>query len=312
MNTGTIPCRRSFTNTLLELARTDKKIVAVATDSRGSVTLGDFAKELPGQFVEVGIAEQNAVGIAAGLALCGKRPFVCGPACFLSARSLEQVKLDAAYNGTNVKIIGVSGGVSYGPLGASHHSLQDIAVMRAIPGISVILPCDMRETAKLTRALCSSDGPVYVRMGRGPVPDVYENNDFPFKIGKANTLTNGDDVTIIGTGEMVFHSLAASKLLEKSGIHARIIDMHTLKPLDTETIIKAARETGAIVTVEEHNVNGGLGGAIAQTVAENCPVKMKVIAIPDENTITGSSGEVFDYYGITAEKICAAAKKLIM
>lgn len=311
MSVQTIPCRKAFTSTLLNCAKSDQSIVALATDSRGSVTLGDFAKELPGQFVEVGIAEQDAVGMGAGLALCGKKPFVCGPACFLSARSLEQVKLDVAYNNTNVKIIGVSGGVSYGALGASHHSLQDIAVMRAIPGITVLLPCDVRETQKMTRTLTEFCGPVYVRMGRGAVPDVYKDDQFDFEIGRANLLKDGGDITLIGTGDTVYHVFEAAKLLEKSGIHARVLDMHTLKPLDTGAIIKAARETGAIMTVEEHNVNGGLGAAVAQTVTENCPVRMKIIGIPDEPTVTGTSSEVFDYYGITAEKLCNAAIRFL-
>jgi transketolase len=311
MSAQTIPCRKAFTKTLLELAKSDRDIVALATDSRGSVTLGDYAKALPAQFIEVGIAEQDAVGIGAGLALSGKKPFVCGPACFLAARSLEQVKLDAAYSAANVKIIGVSGGVSYGALGASHHSLQDIAVMRAIPGITVIFPCDARQTEKMTRALASFDGPVYVRMGRGAVPDVYENDDFSFEIGRANLLNEGRDITLIGTGETVYHALAAARKLEKSGICARVLDMHTLKPFDTEAVVKAAKETGAIITVEEHSINGGLGAAVAQATAENFPVKMKIIGIPDENVVTGSSGEVFARYGFSAEGIAGAALNLI-
>lgn len=305
------PCRKAFTETLLELARNDRDIVAVTTDSRGSVTLDNFAKELPEQLVEVGIAEQDAVGIGAGLALSGKKAFVCGPACFLSARSLEQVKIDAAYNNTNLKIIGVSGGVSYGALGTSHHSLQDIAVMRAIPGIAVVLPCDAFETARLTRQLHTMPGPVYVRMGRGAVPDVYESDDFPFEIGKANVLMGGQDLTIIAAGETVYHALGAAKLLERTGIRARVLDMHTLKPLDTGAIEKAARETGAILTVEEHNVNGGLGGAVAQYVVEHCPVKMRIMGIPDEPTVSGTSAEVFGHYGLTAEGIRDAAFGLL-
>jgi transketolase len=311
MNKQTTPCRKAFTQTLLELAQDDADITALATDSRGSVTLGEFAKALPSQFVEVGIAEQDAVGIGAGLALSGKKPFVCGPACFLAARSLEQIKLDMAYSGANVKIIGVSGGVSYGALGSSHHSLQDIAVMRAIPGISVVLPCDVRQTQKLTRALAAYEGPVYVRMGRGAVPDVYADENFEFEIGRASLLRDGGDITIIGTGETVYHALSAASLLEKAGIKARVLDMHTLKPFDTQAVIAAARETGAIVTVEEHSVNGGLGAAVANTVVENCPVRMKIIGIPDTPIITGNSAEVFDCYGLTAEKISDAAVRLL-
>ena len=190
-----IACRKSFTDTLLELARQDKDIVAVTTDARGSVTLGDFAKELPAQFVECGIAEQDAVGISAGLAHSGKKVFVCGPACFYVARSLEQVKVDLAYSQNNVKILGVSGGVAYGALGATHHSLHDIAVLRTFPGMNIVLPCDARQTRKLVKLLVDYPEPVYVRVGRAAVPDVYENDDFEFVLGKANTLLDGTDLT---------------------------------------------------------------------------------------------------------------------
>lgn len=308
---NTVPCRKMFTDTLLELANKDKNIVAVTSDARGSVTLNKFAEELPKQFIEVGIAEQNSVGISAGLAACGKKPFVCGPACFLSARSLEQVKVDVAYTRTNVKIIGVSGGVSYGALGASHHSLQDIAVMRAIPGITIILPCDAHQTKKMTEALVEYDGPVYVRMGRNAVPDVYEEKNVPFTVGKANILLDGRDITIIGTGETVRYALDAGFLLEKKGIHARVIDMHTIKPLDSEIILKAARETGHIITVEEHNIHGGLGAAAAELLVQNNPVPMQILGIPDEPTVSGTSEEIFAFYRLTGEGISNAAVRML-
>ena len=310
MNT-TIPCRKMFTNTLLELARKDSDIIAITSDARGSVTLEDFAIQLPQQFVETGIAEQNEVSIAAGLAACGKKPFVCAPASFLSARSLEQIKMDVAYSNTNVKIIGVSGGVSYGPLGSSHHSLHDIAVMRAIPGICVILPCDIYQTRKMTKALVDYVGPVYVRMGRSAVPDVYTKNDTPFDIGKANTIMEGKDITIIGTGETVKIAFEAGVLLKEKGISARIIDMHTIKPLDQEVIIKAAKETGYIITVEEHSIYGGLGATVAEQIVQNYPVSMRIIGIPDEPVITGTSSEIFKYYGLTADNIVNIAVKMI-
>lgn len=306
-----IPCRKAFTGTLLELARRYPRIVALATDSRGSVTLGDFAKELPEQFVEVGIAEQDAVGIAAGMALGGKNAFVCGPASFLSARSLEQVKVDVAYAHTNVKVIGVSGGVSYGALGATHHSLHDIAVMRAFEGLTVVLPCDARQTVQLTRVLAQTEGPVYVRMGRAAVPDVYEQDDPPFVIGQANELLPGGDVTIIATGEAVSHALGAGRLLRQKGVQARVLDMHTLKPLDREAVIRAARETGHIVTVEEHSVCGGLGAAVAQTVVEECPVPMRIVGIPDAPLVAGTSAEVFRTVGISADHIAETAIALL-
>jgi transketolase len=305
------PCRRVFTEMLLELAKNDKDIVAVVTDSRGSVTLDKFAAQCPGQFVEVGIAEQNAVGIASGLSLCGKKVFVCGPACFLSARSLEQIKIDVVYAHANVKIIGVSGGVSYGALGASHHSLYDIAVMRAFPELAIVLPCDARQTKKLTRALACYEGPVYVRMGRGAVPDVYDNDDFTFEIGKSTEIMRGVDITIIATGEMVHHAAKAGRRLNEGGIKARVIDMHTIKPLDKEAIIKAAYETGHIVTVEEHSVYGGLGAAVSEVVSQNCPIKMRILGIRDEIVVTGTSSEIFNYYRLTSEGIAEAALELL-
>ncbi len=300
-----------FTDTLLELARKDSDIIAITSDARGSVTLGDFAVQLPNQFIETGIAEQNEVSIAAGLAACGKKPFVCAPASFLTARSLEQIKIDVAYTNTNVKIIGVSGGVSYGPLGSSHHSLHDIAAIRAIPGIIIIMPCDIHQTRKMTSVLTDHVGPVYVRMGRNAVPDVYTKNNAPFDIGKANTMIEGKDLTIIGTGETVRIAFEAGNLLKDKGISARVIDMHTIKPLDKETVIKAAKETGCIITIEEHSIYGGLGATVAEQLVQNFPVPMEIIGIPDEPAITGTSPEVFKYYGLSAYNIVSIAVKML-
>lgn len=305
------PCKKAFTETILELARNDKDIVVLTSDARGSVTLNDYANELPEQFVELGIAEQNMVGIASGIALSGFKPFVCGPACFLTARSFEQVKVDMAYAGTNVKAIGVSGGVSYGALGTSHHSVQDIAMMRATAGITVILPCDARQTREMTRRLTNFEGPVYVRMGRGGVKDVYETDDMIFEIGKANTLHEGDDITIIGCGEMVRVALDAAIALKKEGISAQVLDMHTIKPLDEEAILKVAKETSKIITIEEHCVNGGLGGAVSEVLSQNIPTLLKIMGIPDEQTVTGNSSEVFKHYGLTADNVAKTAKEMV-
>ena len=305
-----IPCRKAFTNTILEEAKANKNIFVVTSDARGSVTLDQFADELPEQFVEVGIAEQNAVGVSAGIALCGNNVFVCGPACFYSARSLEQVKVDVAYSHSNVKVIGVSGGVSYGALGATHHSMHDVAVMRTFPEMEVYLPADRHQTKKLTQYLANSIEPAYVRMGRNAVPDVYSEND-EFVPGKANVLTEGKDVAIIATGETVYHALEASKNLAKDGIQAMVIDMHTLKPIDKEAILMAAQETGHIVTVEEHCIYGGLGSAVAEIVSQENPVKMRILGIPQENVINAAPLEIFEYYGLTANNIANQAKNLI-
>jgi transketolase len=302
-----MPCRAVFTSTLLAFAKTDRDILAVTTDARGSVTLETFARELPAQFVELGIAEQNAIGVAAGLASAGKKVFVCGPACFYVARSLEQIKVDVAYSENPVKILGVSGGVSYGALGFSHHSLHDIAVLRTFPKLHIVLPSDNHQTRHVVQALIEYPYPVYVRVGRNAVPDVYDNDSASFTIGKANLLLNGSDLTIIGTGETVYHCLVAGKQLLQYGIRARVIDMHTLKPFDSEIVIKAAVETGKIITVEEHSIFGGLGSAVAEVVAQNSPVPMRILGIPDETAIHGSPLAIFRHYGLDSEGILHTA-----
>ncbi|MFB5760869.1 transketolase family protein [Paenibacillus medicaginis] len=306
-----IPNRQVICETLLELAKDDHDIMVLASDSRGSAMMAPFASTLPEQFVEVGIAEQNIVGMSAGLAHSGKKPFVTSPACFLSMRSIEQIKVDVAYSGTNVKLIGISGGVSYGALGMSHHSVQDIAVARAIPGLAVILPADRHETKKMTEALVNYNGGVYVRIGRNPVEDVYESDDYPFEIGKAVTMKEGTDLTIIAAGETVRVALDAAEALASEGVSCRVLNMHTIKPLDEAAIIAAARETGHIITVEEHSIFGGLGAAVAEVVVQNQPVPMKVLGIPDEPAIAGKSAEVFQHYGITGENIKQIALELI-
>lgn len=301
--------RKAFTETLLELARKDPCIFAVATDSRGSVTLSEFAQELPQQFVECGIAEQDAIGIGAGLACTGLRPFVCGPASFYSLRSAEQIKIDVAYCHQNVKIIGVSGGVSYGALGSTHHAVQDIALMRAIPGLQVVLPADANAAVQLTRALASSNEPAYVRMGRNAVEDVYPPYA-SFTIGKANVLREGTDLTIVACGELVLPALCAAEKLNQRGIAVSVLDMHTIKPLDRGAICRAA-QMGPILTIEEHSVLGGLGAAVAEVVCQEWPTKMRIMGLPDEVLYTGESKEVFVHYGLTAEGIAQSAEELL-
>ena len=301
-----IACRKQFTDTLLELARQDKDIIAVTTDARGSVTLGDFADALPEQFVECGIAEQDAVGISAGLAHSGKKVFCCGPACFYVARSLEQVKVDLAYSENPVTILGVSGGVAYGALGATHHSLHDIAVLRTFPGMTVCLPSDWRVTKKLVKFLVNYDKPCYVRVGRAAVPDVYADDNFQFQVGKAITVCEGTDLTIVATGETVYHAWQAALQLKEQGVQARVLDCSWLKPFDEEAICKAARETGRIVTVEEHSQYGGLGAMVCEVLSEH-PVPVRILGIPDENVVHGTNAEIFHHYGLDAEGIVKAS-----
>lgn len=303
-------CRKSFTDELLAKAREDKDIVVVTTDARGSVTLTDFAAELPAQFVECGIAEQNAVGIASGLAHSGKKVFACGPACFYVARSLEQVKVDMAYSENPVKILGVSGGVAYGALGATHHSLHDIAVLRTFPGMNIVLPCDARQTRKLVDILIDYPHPTYVRVGRAGVPEVYDNDDFDFAPGKAVKLLEGSDLTIIAAGETVWHALQAGRRLAEEGISARVLDMSWIKPCDEQAILDAASETGRIITVEEHSKFGGLGAMVAEVIAEN-PVPVKILGIPDENVVHGTNTEIFHHYGLDSDGIVKTAKHFV-
>lgn len=303
--------RQVVCDTLIQLAKTDKDIMVVVCDSRGSASMSEFSNKYPEQFVEVGIAEQDAVGIAAGLATCGKKPYVASPASFLSMRSVEQVKVDVAYSNTNVKLLGISGGVSYGALGMTHHSLQDIAVMRAIPNLTIILPSDRFETKKMVEALDKFEGPVYIRIGRNAVDDVYENENFNFEIGRGSLMSHGNDITIIAVGETVKYALDASKILKDEGIGCRVINMHTIKPLDNEIIVKAAKETKGIITIEEHSIFNGLGAAVAEVISQEHPTKMKILGIKDEAPITGNSKEVFNYYGLTAENLVNEAKKII-
>ena len=303
--------RKVICDVLMEHAATDKDIVVLCSDSRGSASLTPFFEAYPAQAVEVGIAEQDLVGISAGLAHCGKKPYAASPASFVSTRSYEQAKIDCAYSNTNVKLIGISGGISYGALGMSHHSAQDIAAMCAIPNIRVYLPSDRFQTRCLIEALLSDEKPAYIRVGRNPVEDVYSETDCPFEMDRATKIGEGTDVTIIACGEMVRPAVDAAKILNEEGISAGVLDMFCLKPFDTDAVISAAKHSKAIVTVEEHSQFGGLGAMTAQTVSAQCPEKVLEIALPDSPVITGTSKEVFDYYGMNAEGIAKKAREAL-
>lgn len=303
-----IPNRKAICDVLLKEAETDKDIVVLCSDSRGSASLAPFADAYPEQFVEMGIAEQDLVSVSAGLAHCGKKAFAASPACFLSTRSYEQCKIDVAYSNTNVKLIGISGGISYGALGMSHHSAQDIAAMSAIPNMRVYLPSDRFQTAKLIQALLKDEKPAYIRVGRNPVEDIYTEDNCPFEMDKATVLTEGTDAAIIACGEMVRPAYEAAKLLEKDGIHATVVDMYCVKPLDKEAIVKAASNAKVVVTAEEHAPFGGLGSMVSQVVGAECPRKVLNIALPDAPVVSGTSQEVFDYYGMNAEGIAKTVK----
>lgn len=298
-----IPNRKAICDVLLEQAKEDRDIVVLCSDSRGSASMAPFFDTYPAQSVEVGIAEQNLVSISAGLAKCGKKSFCFSPACFLSTRSYEQAKVDVAYSNTNVKLVGISGGISYGALGMSHHSAQDIAAMSAIPNMRVYLPSDRFQTAALVRELLKDEKPAYIRVGRNPVEDVYTEENVAFELDKARMVREGTDAAIIACGEMVRPAVEAAELLKQHGVSAAVIDMYCVKPLDTEAVLRAAANTNLIVTVEEHAPFGGLGSMVSQVVAANCPKKVINLALPDAPVITGNSKQVFDYYGLNAQGI---------
>lgn len=306
-----IPNRQAICNTLMEQAKKDRDILVLCSDSRGSASLGAFADTFPGQFVETGIAEQNLVSISAGLAKCGKKVFAASPACFLSTRSYEQAKIDCAYSDTNVTLIGISGGVSYGALGMSHHSAQDIAAMASVPNMRVYLPSDRFQTKKLIEALLEDKKPAYVRVGRNAVEDIYNDEDCPFVMDQATVLAKGTDIALIACGEMVKPALEANELLCEEGISATVLDMYCVKPLDEAAVVRAAESAKAVITVEEHSPFGGLGSMVSQIVAAKCPKRVINMALPDAPVITGTSKEVFEHYGLTAAGIARQAKELI-
>ncbi len=306
-----IPNRQAICDVLMRAAESDRDVVVLCSDSRGSASLTPFFERFPQQSVEVGIAEQDLVGIAAGLASCGKKAWAASPASFVSTRSYEQAKVDCAYSRTNVKLIGISGGVSYGQLGMSHHSAQDIAAMSAIPGMRVYLPSDRFQTARLVEALLADDKPAYIRVGRNPVEDIYADDDCPFQMDRATWLRRGSDVAIVATGEMVRPSLEASRELEAQGISATVLDMYCVKPLDVEAVVEAASAARCVLSVEEHSPYGGLGSQVAQVVGERCPRPVRCLSLPDEPVVTGTSPQIFAHYGLDAGGIAAAARDLL-
>lgn len=302
--------RQVICEVLMEQAEADRDIVVLCSDSRGSASLGPFASKFPAQFIEVGIAEQNLVSVAAGLAKCGKKPFVASPASFLSTRSYEQIKVDVAYSDSNVKLIGISGGVSYGALGMTHHSVQDIAGIAAIPGMRVYLPSDRHQTRRLMASLLEDSLPAYIRVGRNPVEDVYED-DSPFSMDKATELRSGGDVALIACGEMVRPALDAALLLEREGIAASVLDMYCVKPIDRDAVVRAAKGAKAVVTVEEHSPYGGMGAMVSQIVGAECPRPVINLSLPDEPVIAGNSREVFAHYGLNAVGIAQSVREVI-
>ncbi|QQS46262.1 MAG: transketolase family protein [Acidobacteriota bacterium] len=303
-------CRDAFANALQELAAADPRVVVVVNDSVGSSKVGEIRKTYPERTINVGIAEQNMIGVGAGLANGGKIPFVCGASCFLTGRALEQIKADAAYSEANVKLCGMSSGVAYGELGPTHHSIEDMAWLRAIANLTVIVPADPVETEQAVRAAWRFQGPVFLRISRMPVPLVHPE-DYQFEIGRAARLREGNDLTLIANGTMVSRALDAAVLLADQGLNARVLNLSTVRPLDREAIVDAATQTGRIVTVEEHTIYGGLGGAVAEVVVTTRPVPMRILGFPGVFAPTGSASWLLEHFGLTAEGICQAALELV-
>ena len=307
----TASTRDGFGEGLVELGRDNKDVVVLSADLTDSTRAAWFKKQFPERFFGLGVAEQDMMGAAAGFALMGKIPFACTFGVFASGRAWDQIRVSIAYMNLNVKIAGTHGGISVGPDGATHQAVEEIALMRIIPNMTVVVPCDALEARRATLEAASIKGPVYLRLGRSGVPVVTKPED-GFKIGKANTLREGRDLTIFACGQMVSEALAAADILAKEGIKARVINLHTPKPIDRDAIIKAALETGAIVTAEEHTVMGGMGSAIAEVVVQSCPVPMKMVGMQDRFGCSGEPEELFKYFGLTANDIVKAAKEVLL
>jgi transketolase len=308
--TALFDCRDAFAQALEEVALHDPRICAVVNDSVGSSKIADFAKRFPERLINVGIAEQTMVGLAAGLANGGKVPFVCAASCFLTGRALEQIKADVAYSDANVKLCGMSPGLAYGELGATHHSIEDMAWTRTIANLTVIVPADPIETDQALRLAANVIGPVFLRISRMPVPEVHQR-DYEFAIGRAVELRPGSDITLIANGTMVSRALEAAELLAKADVCARVINMSTVRPIDREAIVAAAQETGHIVTVEEHSIYGGLGSAVAEVVCTTVPVPMRILGVPGVFAPTGSVNWLFEHFELTSAGIRDAALELV-
>lgn len=307
-----VATREAYGRALAQLSKTNENVVVLDADLSKSTKTADFKEVCPERFFNMGIAEANMMGVAAGLSTCGKIPFVSTFAMFAAGRAFEQIRNSICYPRLNVKVCATHAGLTVGEDGASHQAIEDLAIMRSIPNMTVICPADDVETEAAIKAIAEFDGPCYVRLGRLPVNTINDPKTYEFKIGKGVTLKEGTDVTIVATGIMVDMALEASEILAKEGINARVINIHTLKPLDTELIVNAAKETNAIVTVEEHNIIGGLGSAVAEALCEECPVPVLKVGVNDVFGESGKPDELLRAYGLTAEAVVEKVKKSIM
>jgi transketolase len=303
-------CRDAYSQALEAMAEADPRVCALVSDSVSSTKLKNFSQRFPERFVNVGIAEQNLVGVAAGLANGGMAPYACAASCFLTARAMEQVKVDMGYSKSNVKLCGMSSGMAYGELGPTHHSIEDLAWTRIIPNLSVVVPADPLETAAAMYYSLEHVGPMFLRISRMPVRAVHAEG-FQFTLGKANVLREGNDVTLMANGVMVSRALDAAVMLAEHGIHARVLNMSSMSPMDTDAVLDAARTTGGIVTAEEALASGGLGGAVAEILALHHPAKMRILGVPGVFAPTGSAEFLLEHFGLTARGIHNAALDLL-
>lgn len=304
-----VPMRDGYGKALLRLIEADKRVVALDADVAKSTRTVWVRDQYPENFIDMGIAEQDMAGTAAGLALGGMIPFATTYCVFLAGRAWDQIRTTICYNNLNVKLAGAHAGISVGADGATHQSLEDVALMRVLPGMTVVVPCDAIETEKATMAIAKKEGPCFVRFGREAVP-VITGPDSPFTLGKANVLRDGTDVVLFANGAMVYEGLLAAEELGKEGIDLMVVNLHTVKPLDEETVIRAAARTGRVITAEEHQIAGGMGSAVAECLSQNCPVPVKRIGVRDSFGESGKPEELMKKYGLTAADICAAARAL--
>lgn len=304
------PTRDGYGEALIELGETNPNVVVMCGDLTESTRTEGFKNKFPDRFYEMGISEQNMVGVACGLSMVGKIPFVATYAAFVPGRAFDQIRISAGYNRSNVKLSGAHAGISVGPDGATHQMMEDVAMMRTLPGMTVIAPCDREQTRQATLEAAKLEGPVYIRFGRDKVPEITTEKT-PFKIGKANILMDGSDVAIVANGPLVYEALSAANELKRTGIYCMVIDMHTVKPLDTTTLVYAARKCGAVISAEEHQITGGLGGAVAETLAKNHPVPQEFVGMPDSYGESGKPRELMEKYGMSAHAIIEAVKRVI-
>jgi transketolase len=302
--------REGWGRALVELGEKDPNVVVLVGDLTDSTMVGFFAERFPDRFFQMGVAEQNMACVAAGLAVMGKVPFYTTYGAFAACRDLDQIRVTICYTNLNVNIGGAHGGISVGPDGATHQAMEEIPIIRSLPNMSMVVPCDFWETKKATLASAAIDGPVYLRFGRENVPTVTDEST-PFTLGKGEVFAEGGDITIIACGVMVYEALKAHEELGKKGIAARVVNLHTIKPIDSELITRCARETGAIVTAEEHQITGGLGGAVAEVVVREHPVPMEMVAVMDRFGESGKPDELMDKFGLRAVDIVAAAGRAL-